>query len=252
MEIYYFTGTGNSLSIAKKIEEVLEEEVILKPLEKFKEIEKIIPKSETVGFIFPIYFGDIPKFVKNILKKFDLSNTKYVFAIPNCYGLVGGAINNLKKILKNSELKYINVVHMPDNAILFPIEKDKEKLEKSKDEINTIIDDLRNRKEKKEFSVNTWQKFIYYIMKGTAEIDFSPKRFRVNEKCIGCGICVEVCPCNNIKLIDKKPKFYENCAHCLSCFHLCPEEAIYMKNFTIRNRRRYKNPDVDLKELFRK
>ncbi|MCK4423594.1 MAG: 4Fe-4S binding protein [Candidatus Omnitrophica bacterium] len=45
------------------------------------------------------------------------------------------------------------------------------------------------------------------------------------KKCTGCGICVEVCPVDAIK-IDKIAEINEDCVECLSCIDECPNEAI--------------------------
>lgn len=253
MEIYYFTGTGNSLYIAKKLKESLENCELI-PMEKLISLNEVVPNSKEVGFIFPIYFGDIPNFVKNILKKFDLSNVEYIFTLPNCYSLVGATFLNLKKLFTSlgKKINYENVLFMPDNAILFPIEKDREKLEKIETDIIPVIEDIKNRVNSKDISISNLQIFQYFSMKLFSEWEFSPKKFRANDSCISCGICEQVCPTKNIEIKDGKPQFSSNCTHCLACFHWCPKEAISMKNFTIKNRRKYHNPNIKLDEVIRK
>lgn len=251
MEIYYFTGTGNSLYIAKKIQESINCNLI--PIEALISTDKIIPNSNEIGFIFPVYFGDIPEFVKSIVKKFDLSNVNYIFVLPNCYSLIGATFLNFKKILnsKGKNIDYENTLFMPDNAILFPIEKDREKLEKVEIDILPIIEDIKNKAKKKSVT-DYFQVLQYYFMKLFSNWEFSPKKFVVNDSCISCSICKQVCPTKNIELKDGKPIFNLNCTHCLACFHWCLKEAISMKNFTIKNRRRYHNPNIKLNEIIRK
>ncbi len=49
------------------------------------------------------------------------------------------------------------------------------------------------------------------------------------EKCIGCGLCVEYCPMKALELRDKKVIFTpERCIGCGVCVHKCPEEAIVL------------------------
>ena len=49
------------------------------------------------------------------------------------------------------------------------------------------------------------------------------------ELCVGCGICVEVCPVQTIELIDGKSVIHsENCIGCGECIQNCPEKAITM------------------------
>jgi len=47
-----------------------------------------------------------------------------------------------------------------------------------------------------------------------------------NEKCTGCGVCVEICPVNAIKIENKKAVISEECIGCGACINQCPSEAI--------------------------
>ena len=48
------------------------------------------------------------------------------------------------------------------------------------------------------------------------------------DKCTGCGICIEVCPQNVLKIEDKKAIIIDkdNCIECGACKMNCPVEAI--------------------------
>ena len=46
-------------------------------------------------------------------------------------------------------------------------------------------------------------------------------------KCIGCGKCVNVCPIRAISIKDGKAVINQNkCIHCGKCLNVCPQEAI--------------------------
>ena len=65
-KIFYFSGTGNSLSVARKIANGIgESEVIAIPnvINKIKNIE-----SETVGFVFPVYGWGLPRIIVDFIK----------------------------------------------------------------------------------------------------------------------------------------------------------------------------------------
>lgn len=47
------------------------------------------------------------------------------------------------------------------------------------------------------------------------------------DACMGCGLCVEVCPGRAIKLIDEKPVFdYTKCFYDGKCMNVCPNDAL--------------------------
>ena len=52
--IYYFTGTGNSLKIARDIAEKLDAELV--PMAKIWQQESIASNTEKVGFVHPLYY----------------------------------------------------------------------------------------------------------------------------------------------------------------------------------------------------
>lgn len=47
------------------------------------------------------------------------------------------------------------------------------------------------------------------------------------KKCIGCGICKNVCPRNVFEIHEKAiTQRIQRCEMCLSCIKQCPEQAI--------------------------
>ena len=52
-----------------------------------------------------------------------------------------------------------------------------------------------------------------------------------NDKCIGCGECVDICPVEVYELQDEKsvPVNAEECVGCESCIEVCEQEAISVR-----------------------
>ncbi|SCP98354.1 4Fe-4S binding protein [Anaerobium acetethylicum] len=49
------------------------------------------------------------------------------------------------------------------------------------------------------------------------------------EKCVGCGACVDVCPVSAIELKEDKAVIGEACIGCGACEGECPVSAISME-----------------------
>lgn len=75
----------------------------------------------------------------------------------------------------------------------------------------------------------------------------SPKVYA--DKCIGCEICVKVCPMDNITMTDKKAVIGNNCTVCFACVHACPQHAMRTNGQDVRKERQYRNPQIKLKDL---
>lgn len=58
---------------------------------------------------------------------------------------------------------------------------------------------------------------------------FLSKLFFADNRCTGCGLCAESCPCGAIKLYGTKhprPYWTFSCESCMRCMGYCPEQAI--------------------------
>jgi len=45
--------------------------------------------------------------------------------------------------------------------------------------------------------------------------------------CVGCGICVEICPADTIDMVNEHAEIdMDNCIRCGTCHSACPENAV--------------------------
>lgn len=76
------------------------------------------------------------------------------------------------------------------------------------------------------------------------EIMRKTSHFKVENSCIGCGLCAKNCPVSAIEIRNKKPVWVKDrCVMCLSCLHHCPKFAIQYENRT-KKHGQYTNPNV--------
>lgn len=108
--VFYFTGTGNSLYIAKQIEEkpVSIPQVIHKEGQEFS--------SDSIGIVSPVYGHEVPQMVKDFLRK-AVFHTDYFYMILTYGNRHGGAAELAKKLCDECDIvvDYINVIMMADN-----------------------------------------------------------------------------------------------------------------------------------------
>jgi Pyruvate/2-oxoacid:ferredoxin oxidoreductase delta subunit len=248
--IFYFTGTGNSLKIAKTVSDKINNCKII-PMGSNRGI--IINKEyDSIGFIYPIYFWGIPKNVKDFISEMTIKNNEntYFYAIATYGGFAGNGIKLLNKMLseKNIKLKYGKVLRIFSNYILnfkMPV-KFMKILEKSDKKLLPIIESIAGKQTNSIGNIN--KKINQFYEKSINSIQDEDKNYTINGNCTGCGICKEVCPVNNIEMTESKPEFKHKCEQCMACIQYCPQKAINYKNKT-QGKMRYTNPEINYKEL---
>jgi ferredoxin len=257
--IYYFTGTGNSLSAAKKISAVLGNYELI-PVASFQEKQgDIIPTADRVGIINPVYFAGLPLMVAEFAGRLDLSRATYVFSVVT-YGGSGAApaLRQLDGILKKRRARGLDagfMVKMPGNYILLyesPAGTKREKLLAAADEEIVNIAGAINRNESRKLPSSVLSGLLHTIAypRFASHVHEDDRKFSVNENCTSCGICAAVCPAENIELVDGRPVWKHRCELCCGCIHHCPAEAIQAGSRTA-SRKRYRNPSVTIGELKR-
>ena len=248
MKVFYFTGTGNSLAVAKRIGGELISIAQAKN-EATKEY-----KDDVVGFVFPTYGCTVPKIVERFMGQVKIE-AEYTFAIATYGNGKGQVLEIARQIAKGNGYRfdYVNAVLMLDNCQpQFDIAKQKAKLPAKKvdEQIAGIVADIKARKHQDMPSsfgdkAGTWICKVLGMEKESYAQSY-PKNYSVDENCIKCGTCAKVCPMGNIAVTDTVA-FSDQCACCQSCIHACPKHAIHFKHE--RNTERWRNPDVTLKEL---
>ncbi|MGL5764650.1 MAG: EFR1 family ferrodoxin [Sarcina sp.] len=251
IKIFYYTSTGNSLYVAKRIATAFNNSELIGITYSLK--NKIFQyRCDTAIFVYPVHCFALPIIVADFIKYIELSNCKYIYSVAVSGGDKGKlSAQQLNRMLtKFGGVKNYSTIKYESNYIK------SETLDTLKinlyDEINesiidNIIGEIQNKTERpikstfRPYSNLIWRKFF----KG------KDNKFTVNENCIGCKICERVCPTDNITLESKKPIWDVNCMDYMSCINLCPKNAINLSKKTIQ-RPRYKNKNITVDELFTK
>lgn len=242
--ILYFSGTGNSEYAAKLMAREIKDEC-LNLFEKLRSHDySTLTSSRPWIVVVLTYAWRIPRIVADWLNKTELAGSKKIYFVMTCGGAIGNASAWLKKLCDHQGLEFCGCaeVALPENYIALYSAPDEEealkiianaetKLIKIADKINKnqTLDEVRAGIKGKLCSGPVNQAFYTFMVKAD--------KFSVNDQCISCGQCVEVCPFTNIKLIQGKPVWGKSCTHCMACICRCPKEAIDYGKHTIGLRR---------------
>lgn len=251
--IALFTGTGNTLYVAKQFPGA--QIYFINDLLSGK---KTLPEDmDKLGIFFPIYHGGYPyaveQFIQNILGKRDNTKLEYLFVVNTALKKNRTANYNLERVLFNNGLglSYAASLRFPSGNL----KHNKKQLSEMKTlaaanqralQIESIVKDTENRVIKIPKYVPC--AFLVNIIAKNRNIPSRQTELTISDKCNGCRICAKICPMENIAIKDGKATYGDSCTHCYACYHRCPEKAIAYKKKTIGQ---YSGL-VDTNELYRR
>ena len=264
VEICYFSGTGNSLAVARDIAGKLDAKLM--PVVSMMDQESVKVKADTIGFVFPVYDFKPPSIVEDFVHKLEDIDSKYLFAVCT-YGIAPGqSLEYLDKVIKScgGQLSAGFAVAMPHSGIgsgAVTKAQQESMFEDWRNRLGEICEYINSREEGRIESsqlffalfqskvvsmVPLLLRFLKQVLlKGTESLAFT-----ASKDCNGCGICEKICSSGNIEMVDDKPVWSDNCASCFACLNWCPKEAISLGDFDA-NMRNYHHPDVKISDMLR-
>ncbi|GIM29968.1 iron-sulfur protein [Clostridium polyendosporum] len=285
--VYYFTGTGNSLAIARDIAETINAELI--SISSVVENETVKTDADMIGIIFPVYHQGIPYIIKRFVNKMVNLDKKYVFGVCTYGDSPGISLEYLDKAIKSKggRLSAGYGVRMPYNYLTpsfvikdffnsfglreITIEKQQKMFNDWDKKLEGIKEDLQSRKiGKLETQAKIIEKLVDFLnlretlqktvwlkiarFEGYTNLSFveslqlMDSAFNCDERCNGCGICSKICPVKNIKMVEGRPLWQHHCEQCFACLQWCPKETVQFRNGTMCGKR-YHHPKVKLSDM---
>jgi Pyruvate/2-oxoacid:ferredoxin oxidoreductase delta subunit/flavodoxin len=278
-EIYYFSGTGNSLHVAQELQKRLAGARLI-PIMSFVGRESVTASGNTVGFVFPHYASSLPKVIRAFIEKLDLGSARYLFAIATRGGTKTWAFAEIDQVLKEKGRRLDShfAITMPggnDALVKSYAERiTEERVQRLESEMlirldaiqRTIVDREVSREEDRghvappPFLVSfvpLLDALAPHLIRLGRRVE-SSFEFYCDETCTGCGVCERVCLAARVQMVDDRPVWSDSvrCYGCFACLSFCPKESIqvrskwYLKSYTEQNGR-YHHPAIDANDIAR-
>lgn len=269
--IYYFSGTGNSLYVAKDIAEGTGGKLVAVASLADRNAIRPDDDADVMGIVFPVYYGELPLIIRSFAGRLENLEGRYIFAVCTFGGSAGDSLRMLRDIIntRGGILSATYGVHMPQNAFYKFWEKHEPLYRNWRGKKLRIV--LKNIAERKagSFFRNYLFDIIFkgiqayvrpryrqsFIRLSGASPDLAVEElirlndisFSVTGECTGCGLCAQVCPVGNIDMVDDMPAWRHRCENCLACYNSCPVRAIQggipQKGYF------YRHPDISVQEI---
>lgn len=250
----YFSGTGNTRYCVEQFVSMVDKDASCFSIEN-NELYAHLENERDIVFGYPIYFSNIPVFVRDFIKKnAKLFKKKNIFIIATMGLFSGDGTGCSARIFKKQGANILGGLHlkMPDCI------GDSSLLKKSEEQNKQIVCNANKKIEvaSQKFSNNTPTQNGLSIFSHIAGL-FGQRLWFVNktkgykekpnidiEKCIGCGKCISLCPTQNLFLKEKKVVRKNHCTMCYRCVNFCPTKAltilgkevieqVYLEKYTI-------------------
>lgn len=194
--------------------------------------------NHTIGLGFPVAEHSTYEFVWKFIKSLPQTNGTKIFMVDTMAGFSGGIVGPLKRIVEKKGYTPIGAceIIMPSNIFYIQDEKAcKKKIKRGLKRAEKYAESLIKGKSKWG-RVPVLSDAVYYLSLFGLKImgtDLNQKLLYLSpdkEKCSKCGICVKLCPINNIKMEENEyPENLMHCQYCLRCTSFCPKKAIPCK-----------------------
>jgi Fe-S-cluster-containing hydrogenase component 2 len=254
IQLYVYTGTGNSLWVARQLALELQEATVEFMPCRSNNFESA--EAGGVGVIFPVHIWGLPNHVIRFIHHLQVNPETYLFALAVNAGQPAATLLQLKKLLSTRGLSLSSgySIVLPSNYIPWggpgPADTQQRLFGEAREKIKAVAAAVRHGEHHDVERGPLWQNIPFSLIYRVSfrKVTKMDKQFWADDKCNHCRICAKICPASNIEMADGKPRWLHRCEQCMACIQWCPQEAIQYGKKTV-NYLRYHHPEVTLEDM---
>jgi ferredoxin/flavodoxin len=259
VDIYYFSGTGNTAWIVKRLAGRLAErgaEVVAASCEQVAGSDVDPAGCDVLGIAFPVHASFAPAVFRDFLAALPAGGGTPLFAVTTAGYAAGDTAWYAAQPLRAkgydpfllANVVVANNLRLP---VLSPLPiPPQEELARRLERASSKIDWLAGRIHRRERYVEG-AGLPGRLLGVTQRLSVGPfeklafQGFFAGESCTRCGWCVRHCPVHNIRMTGQGVEFLDRCMLCMRCYSFCPEQAIQSTHRTrdVERYPRYPGPE---------
>lgn len=244
----YLSGTGNTKHCIEKLTSLLDTSAKTIPLECTDVIEEI-KKNSTIILGYPIQYSNAPYMVRDFITRNKLLwNGKKILCVATMGAFSGDGAGCTARLLKKYGAIILGGLHikMPDSVcdsklLKKTIEQNKAIIIQADKKIDFVAQQIKQEKYPKDgislihHIIGLLGQRFWFYGKTTGYTD----KLKISGNCIGCGLCVSLCPMKNISIQDGKAVADKKCTMCYRCISHCPQKAITLLGNEVKEQCQY-------------
>jgi len=246
IEIFFFSGTGNSWWCAEKMSETFRKaghDATARSIEQLSKEQTayLVQTSDLVGLGYPIYGSDLPQpmkdFISGTLPVAEApGKNAFVFCTQLIFSGDGGRVFEKELTARGYITRWSVHINMPNNVCVsvlpLPYTTDQERidrrLKKVERRITSFVDTVTSGKSFNQgkgwfptfLGCMQRKPFRKYFPRLRDDISIDP------ERCTLCNRCVNICLADNLVRERDTIRTNGRCILCLRCYNFCPVQAV--------------------------